>query len=412
MPTSTVSRIALALAATGALTSCTSRAPVIEDGRFDTGQTVDQRTPVVPPPLPELALAEGTEPWVWVEAEQLRAQCYGGCGVPETGRGAPPFAVACVDATQLEARRGGEHVWRATLAVEGEVEPRMMECGAAVFVVYGAVDANEYGVWQLDAQRGETLATRTRALPGTLEAPLQLGCATGTGVVVYSKQRVEGRSMLAVDELDADARVHATRLLPGELATLEPEPEVFGVTPESHVKQGDNSYRFVTRGPARGNRGARAAAGWPLESTHAGRTRWTTDMGATLAPRQLGRRPMYGAEVDWYAAGTMPDTHVFELGASVIVALDRELAALDRDTGALQWHTPTGGLDLLSRGHGLDGPHDSGLGLVGCGGCARAQIRVGSKADLVTFDVRSSLEHHVEIIDPDDGAVLVRRVFE
>ncbi|MBK8234464.1 MAG: hypothetical protein IPK74_02805 [Deltaproteobacteria bacterium] len=412
MPTSTAARIAFVLAVTSGVPSCTSSAPLVDDALLDARQSIDEHTEEGRAPLPPIlpVLAESTEAWVWVESEELRAQCYGGCGVPDAVGGVPPFAVACVDASRLEARRDGDHGWRATLAVNDAVEPRIFECGSSVFVAYGAIGDSEYGVWQLDGRRGETLATRTRALAGTLEAPPQISCAAGTGLLVYSKQRVAGRSVLAVDAFDADARVHATRVLPGELAALEPEPEVFGVSPQSHVINGHNSYRFVTRGAAKGNRGARAADRWPLEASHAGRVRWTAPVGPRQAPRLGGNRPLYGAEIDWYATGTMPDAHVFEIGASVIVALDRELIALDRDSGALQWRIHTAGLVALSRGHDGERPWDSGLGLIGCGGCARAQIRVAAKGDLVAFDVRSALEHYVEVVDPSVGAVLVRRV--
>lgn len=352
--------------------------------------------PAVEAPREVVDVALSEETWVWTEGSAQTNSCLGGCSrLPPSVRrdtspsSEQPFMIMPSGAHGMaEAVRFGEHediAWRTELAglPDGGVSqwPRILQCGERLFTTLESPDRPGYRMYRLDPSSGVPLGVSDQD-KGDSEVhrhEVQIACREDEGLRVFGRIDAKESTTLYVDELDMDGQLVATRTFPGTMADIHPS-----AFPHGHRPDPELVYRFTGGEPEP----------------------WVIGANAKRPPRALVLEASDGDEQVWSVdlGPALRDAEVVEVDSLAVVRLGARLIALDRATGAERWRADTWGFhgELLRR-PGQDG-------IWGCSRCVDSQTHLRVERGFLVAavdDVRS----YVNVVDPKDGRVLLRKIW-
>ncbi|MCA9651052.1 MAG: PQQ-binding-like beta-propeller repeat protein [Myxococcales bacterium] len=352
---------------------------------------------VEPEPEPEPVI--GDEPWVWIEGWSADHTCLAGCTrIPPKGRretvprSGQPYQIdpegPGTDAEAMRMRDDDTPIWRVRLPGHPDSgapsSPRILQCGDELYATMASPFRPWYRVFRLDPSTGEVRAMADRHWGDEHLVDhhgIQIACDGTLGLRVFGRIRGGKHTTLYVDQLLPDGRRWTKRPMPGTFADARP----VAPGPDDQALRTAYAYRFVggEPGPHAIGLDAPPPRSLVVTATADGEPRWTVDLGPAVRD----------------------DHQVVETDELAVLRLGTELVAIHRATGELRWRTRGGGSrEELLRRPGHDGTW-------GCSRCPADVAHLRLERGGLVLSVTGG-QRYVNVIDPSDGRVLLRRIWE
>ncbi|MCH9680112.1 MAG: hypothetical protein K0V04_01660 [Deltaproteobacteria bacterium] len=389
------------------LTSCTG-SPLALDMNLDEEESMVERTTRryqrPPPPTtvsPHLAGSHLT--WVWVEGPNALGSCIGGCTGPWKApaddiarRWRQPLAIEAAGPEGLPTisrhTDEGDTIWKRELSgmpgAGASRTPRVIACGYRTFAVVESTRLPWYRFYAFESASG-AIQARADISHGDERVQMhqvQLACSDADQALVFGRTRNDDRGSTYVDQLTWPGAVVFTSTRPAARTDAEPQP-VVGRPPLVATSSAQMHYRVIGGEASPWSIGVDddgQPAGKPrslvVEAASRGR-RWSVDLGPAVRS----------------------NVQIIEVDAMTIVRVGDGLYGIDRIDGRLAWTSRLGGArhELYER---------YGDGIWGCSRCREPEFHMRVEDDMVVVS-ETSVERWVNVVRPQDGTVLARRIW-